>query len=48
MHGGAEGSGAPEGNRNAQKHGFYSREMDEFRRAARELLRASAKLHRAR
>jgi uncharacterized protein YjcR len=24
MHGGAKGSGAPKGNRNAEKHGFYS------------------------
>ncbi len=46
MHGGAEGSGAPAGNRNACKHGLYGHEMRELRRAARELLQASAKLHR--
>jgi hypothetical protein len=40
MHGGASGSGAPAGNRNALKHGCYSRE--EFRRAMRELLRENA------
>jgi hypothetical protein len=46
MHGDAEGSGAPMGNRNAQKHGLYGRELGEFRGAVRELLRAVAKLHR--
>ena len=39
MHGGAIGSGARAGNTNALKHGRYSREMLEFRRAVRELLR---------
>ena len=42
MHGGATDSGAPAGNRNALKHGCYSREILEFRRAMRELLRATA------
>ena len=42
MHGGAKGSGAPAGNRNALKHGRYSHEILEFRRAMRDLLRASA------
>jgi hypothetical protein len=42
MHGGAIGSGAPAGNRNALKHGCYSREVLEFRRAMRELLRENA------
>ena len=42
MHGGATGSGAPAGNRNALKHGRYSREVLEFRRAMRELLRENA------
>ena len=37
MHG-----GAPAGNRNALKHGRYSREVLEFRRAMRELLRENA------
>jgi len=42
MHGGAAGSGAPAGNRNALKHGRYGRELTEFRRTVRELLRDSA------
>ena len=42
MHGGAPGSGAQAGNRNALKHGRYSRELLEFRRAVGELLRESA------
>ena len=44
MHGGATGSGAPAGNRNALKHGCYSREVLEFRRAMRELLRGAREL----
>ena len=44
MHGGATGSGAPAGNRNALKHGRYSREVLEFRRAMRELLREAGEL----
>src|SRR3954467_3817407 len=42
MHGGSLGSGAPAANRNALKHGRYSREVLEFRCAVRELLRDSA------
>jgi hypothetical protein len=42
MHGGAVGSGAPAGNRNALRHGRYAGEMLEFRRAVRELVRESA------
>ena len=42
MHGGAAGSGAPAGNRNALKHGRYTRELIEFKRSVRELLRESA------
>ena len=38
MHGGAKGSGAPKGNRNACKHGLYGREMLELRRAMRAML----------
>jgi hypothetical protein len=34
MHGGAKGSGAPKGSQNAFKHGRYSREFIENRRAA--------------
>ncbi len=39
MHGGATGSGAPRGNRNALKHGFFTRKALEERRAAQDLLR---------
>ncbi len=39
MHGGADGSGAPHGNRNALKHGLYTREAIERRRQLRALLR---------
>ena len=42
MHGGATGSGAPPGNRNALKHGRYTRDRIEFGRSLRELLRESA------
>ena len=42
MHGGASGSGAQAGNRNALKHGRYTRELLEFKRSVRELLRESA------
>ena len=44
MHGGAEGSGARAGNRNALKHGRYSLETIEFRRRMRELLREAREL----
>jgi hypothetical protein len=44
MHGGAPGSGAPEGNRNALKHGGYTREAVEFRRLLRELAREAREL----
>ena len=44
MHGGAPGSGAPRGNKNALKHGLYTREAIETRRALRGLLRQSRKL----
>lgn len=39
MHGGAKGSGAPVGNQNALKHGYYSREARDFRKHVCELLR---------
>lgn len=38
MHGGAAGSGAPKGNRNALKHGRYTREAREAERALRAVL----------
>lgn len=44
MHGGAPGSGAPKGNENALKHGYYSAKAIEERREVRELLRAGRKL----
>lgn len=44
MHGGAKGSGAPEGNRNALKHGDYTKEAIADRKALRELIRASTAL----
>lgn len=34
MHGGAKGSGAPQGNQNAFKHGKYSQETLAMRREA--------------
>ncbi|TFV79769.1 hypothetical protein E4K64_03765 [Bradyrhizobium frederickii] len=44
MHGGAPGSGAPWGNRNARKHGAFTRERIAERRAIRELLDEAGKL----
>lgn len=44
MHGGAKGSGAPEGNRNAVKHGLHTREERELRQHMRALIRESRKL----
>jgi hypothetical protein len=41
MHGGAPGSGAPSGNKNALKHGLYTREAIEERRQLRTLMRQS-------
>jgi hypothetical protein len=40
MHGGAPGSGGPKGQRNGMwKHGRYSQEMVELRRAVRQIMR---------
>ena len=39
MHGGAYGSGAPRGNKNALKHGLYTREAIAQRRQLRQLIR---------
>jgi hypothetical protein len=44
MHGGAPGSGASRGNKNALKHGRYTREAIEERRQLRALLRQSRML----
>ena len=42
MHGGAKGTGAPPGNRNAQKHGHYSAAAKAERRALRARMRGWA------
>jgi glucans biosynthesis protein len=44
MHGGAPGSGAPKGNKNALKHGFYTRKAIEQRKALRQLIRQAEEL----
>jgi hypothetical protein len=44
MHGGAKGSGAPHGNKNALKSGLYTREAIAERRRIRELLREARSL----
>jgi hypothetical protein len=44
MHGGALGSGAPRGNKNALKHGRYTHKAMEERRQLRALLRQSRML----
>jgi uncharacterized protein YjcR len=44
MHGGAPGSGAPKKNKNALKHGLFTKEAIEERRQIRALLRQSRKL----
>lgn len=41
MHGGANGSGAPMGNRNAWKHGYYTADAVSQRRQAKQLLNES-------
>jgi len=41
MHGGAPGSGAPNGNRNALRHGRYTAQAIAMRREMRALLRRS-------
>ena len=39
MHGGAKGSGAPKGNRNAVKHGYYTEKAVEERNKIKTLIR---------
>jgi glucans biosynthesis protein len=46
MHGGAPGSGAPRGNKNALKNGSHTREAIAERRQLRDLLRQSRLLIR--
>jgi uncharacterized protein YjcR len=43
MHGGAQGSGAPKQNKNALKHGMFTKEAIEARRQVRALVRQSRK-----
>jgi hypothetical protein len=47
MHGGAQGSGAPLGDRNALRHGHYTAKAIAARRAIRALLRESRELIQA-
>jgi glucans biosynthesis protein len=44
MHGGAKGSGAPGGNRNALKHGVFTKESIELRATLRAQIREAQKL----
>jgi uncharacterized protein YjcR len=44
MHGGAKGSGAPLGNKNARKHGAFTREARQKQLSMRELFREARKL----
>jgi glucans biosynthesis protein len=44
MHGGSAGSGAPEGNRNAWRHGCRTAEALEMRRLASGLAREARRL----
>ncbi len=46
MHGGAEGSGAPRGNKNSLKHGGYTQDSLERRAQLRGLLQEARKLLR--
>jgi glucans biosynthesis protein len=46
MHGGAAGSGAPYGNRNALKHGLHTRAAIDEGRRLRDLIRRSLRLVR--
>jgi uncharacterized protein YjcR len=44
MHGGAAGSGAPKGNKNALKSGYFTRQAIEERKQVRALVRDAKKL----
>ncbi len=44
MHGGAQGSGAPKGNRNAFKHGLYSRQAIAQRKQVNALIREARRV----
>ena len=43
MHGGAKGSDAPQGNQNALKHGLYTTETRDWKRAVKCLVRDATK-----
>jgi len=47
MHGGAPGSGAPRGNKNALKHGLYTRKARDEHQRVQDLLRRSWALVKA-
>ena len=47
LHGGAEGSGAPDGNKNALKHGKYSTEAISRRRETTKMIRETRGLLKA-
>jgi glucans biosynthesis protein len=44
MHGGARGSGAPRRNKNALKHGYYTRAAKFDRKKFNEIVRSARKL----
>jgi uncharacterized protein YjcR len=44
MHGGAKGSGAKPGNKNALKHGAYSKEMLAFHRSIKQAIKDSKQM----
>nr|WP_298240726.1 HGGxSTG domain-containing protein [uncultured Bradyrhizobium sp.] len=46
LHGGAPGSGAPRGNRNARKHGAFTSDVIAEQRAAMELLDETGRMLR--
>ncbi|WP_305880513.1 HGGxSTG domain-containing protein [Bradyrhizobium sp. CCGUVB1N3] len=46
MHGGAEGSGAPKGNRNARKHGLFTKKGIAEQKQVRDLLDEARRLLR--
>jgi hypothetical protein len=47
MHGGAKGSGAPRGNRNALKHGAFTKHAIDLRATLRKQIREAQKLLKA-
>ena len=47
MHGGAPGSGAPKGNRNALKDGLHTREARQERKAVNDFIRQARRLARS-